>query len=87
MLRALWPLLADGGLLLYATCTVLKRENDGQIGAFRSAESTIEPAPAGVVASNQLLPGEAHGDGFYYAWIRKPHLLQTPQWTSIATPT
>lgn len=85
MLRALWPLLAEGGLLVYATCTVLKRENDGQIAAFRSTEPTIEAPPDGAVASIQLLPGEALGDGFYYAWIRKPHLLRTPQWSSIAT--
>ena len=85
MLRALWPLLAEGGLMLYATCTVLKRENDGQIAAFRGTEPTIEAPPDGSVASNQLLPGEALGDGFYYAWIRKPHLLRTPQWSSNAT--
>ena len=87
MLRALWPLLAQGGLLLYATCTVLRRENDDQIATFRSREPTIEAPAAGTVASNQLLPGEAQGDGFYYAWIRKPHLLRTPQWTSAATRT
>jgi 16S rRNA (cytosine967-C5)-methyltransferase len=87
MLRALWPLLAEGGLLLYATCTVLKRENDSQIAAFRSTEPTIAEPPAGVVASNQLLPGEAQGDGFYYAWIRKRPLLRTPQWTSVVTRT
>jgi 16S rRNA (cytosine967-C5)-methyltransferase len=87
MLRALWPLLAEGGLLVYATCTVLKRENDDQIAAFRSTEPTMEPSPPGSVASNQLLPGEAQGDGFYYAWIRKPLLLRTPQCTSIATRT
>lgn len=85
MLRALWPLLAEGGLLLYATCTVLKRENDGQIATFRSTEPTIEAPAAGAVASNQLLPGEAQGDGFYYAWIRKMHLLRTPQWSPVAT--
>ena len=85
MLRALWPLLAEGGLLLYATCTVLKRENDGQIAAFRGTEPAIEAPPDGVVVSNQLLPGEALGDGFYYAWIRKPHLLRTPQWSSVVT--
>jgi 16S rRNA (cytosine967-C5)-methyltransferase len=76
MLRALWPLLAEGGLLLYATCTVLRCENEAQIGGFGRAEPS-----AAVVASRQLLPGEAQGDGFYYAWLRKPDLLRTPQWT------
>jgi 16S rRNA (cytosine967-C5)-methyltransferase len=78
LLRALWPLLAPGGLLLYATCTLLKRENGDQIAAFRGIEPTIEPVAAGVVASRQLLPGEARGDGFYYAWLLKPHVPRTP---------
>jgi len=77
MLRSLWPLLAPGGLLVYATCTVLKRENADQIGAFRGTEPTIEPADA-AATSSQLLPGEAQGDGFYYAWLRKPHVSRTP---------
>lgn len=76
MLRALWPLLAPGGLLVYATCTVLQRENDRQIEAFRSLEPTIEPELA-TPTSCQLLTGEAEGDGFYYAWLRKPHVSRT----------
>jgi 16S rRNA (cytosine967-C5)-methyltransferase len=76
LLRALWPLLAPGGRLLYATCSVLHRENEAQIAAFRAEEPTI--AAADGVAAMQLLPEEAAGDGFYYAWLRKPHLLRTP---------
>jgi 16S rRNA (cytosine967-C5)-methyltransferase len=76
LLRALWPLLRAGGRLVYATCSVLRRENDEQIAAFRAAEPTIEADPA--VASLQLLPEEARGDGFYYAWLRKPHALRMP---------
>ena len=26
----------------------------------------------------QLKPEEAGGDGFYYAWVKKPRLLRTP---------
>jgi 16S rRNA (cytosine967-C5)-methyltransferase len=74
LLRALWPLLAPGGRLLYATCSVLRRENDAQIAAFRAVETAIE-TPANVAAV-QLLPEEAGGDGFYYAWLRKPHVLR-----------
>jgi 16S rRNA (cytosine967-C5)-methyltransferase len=66
MLRALWPLLAPGGRLVYATCTVLKRENETQIATFCGAEPT-----ARLVGQHQLLPGEAQGDGFYYAWLHK----------------
>jgi 16S rRNA (cytosine967-C5)-methyltransferase len=76
LLRALWPLLGAGGRLVYATCSILKCENDAQIGAFRAEDPAIEP-PGGV-ASVQLKPGEAGGDGFYYAWLEKPKLLRTP---------
>ena len=76
LLRALWPLLAPGGRLVYATCSVLRRENGEQIDAFRAEEPAIEPAEG--VASLQLEPKEAAGDGFYYAWLRKPRLLQKP---------
>jgi 16S rRNA (cytosine967-C5)-methyltransferase len=76
LLRALWPLLAPGGRLLYATCSVLARENEAQIAAFRAEVPSIDP-PEGV-ASLQLKPEEAAGDGFYYAVLRKPQLLRTP---------
>jgi 16S rRNA (cytosine967-C5)-methyltransferase len=85
LLEALWPLLAPRGRLVYATCSVLKRENGGQIAAFRALEPTIEPAEG--VASLQLLPEEARGDGFYYAWLRKPHSVANAQWTAPATVT
>ncbi len=75
LLRALWPLLAPGGLLVYATCTVLRRENDERIAAFRGAELALEPAGGAAIWRN--LPGEADGDGFYYAGLRKPHALPT----------
>src|SRR5690606_14855383 len=34
LLDALWPLLAPGGILLYATCSVLRGENEHQVDAF-----------------------------------------------------
>lgn len=74
LLAALWPLLAPGGRLVYSTCSVLKRENDDQIAAFRAERPTIDAVEA--VASLQLLPEEARGDGFYYACLRKPHVLR-----------
>ena len=76
LLRALWPLLEPGGRLVYATCSVLRRENAAQIDAFRAQEPAIEPVEG--VASLQLKPEEAGGDGFYYAGLRKPDLLRTP---------
>jgi len=71
LLTALWPLLAPGGRFVYATCTVLRRENDAQIAAFRLTEPRGDAAVANVISS-QFRPGEAQGDGFYYACLVKP---------------
>ena len=77
LLDALWPLLAPGGMLLYATCSVLKAENSLQVEAF--AERTPD---AGIVEWKadrgrhgktgwQILPGENGMDGFFYAGLLK----------------
>ncbi|MBL7251973.1 16S rRNA (cytosine(967)-C(5))-methyltransferase RsmB [Alloalcanivorax marinus] len=77
MLDALWPLLRPGGRLVYATCSVLREENDRQVAAFLArtpdaADLTERPpaAPA-VEAGWQLLPRENGPDGFYLACLRK----------------
>jgi 16S rRNA (cytosine967-C5)-methyltransferase len=86
LLRALWPLLAPGGRLVYATCTFLKCENDEQIAAFGAAQTDVpSPAPS-VVATRQWLPGEARGDGFYYAWMIKPHVVRSPGVSHVTQP-
>jgi len=77
LLAALWPLLEPGGRLVYATCSVLKRENSQQIQKFLEQNSDAsEETPAlewGISTSHgrQILPGEAQMDGFYYAVLRK----------------
>ncbi|WP_428100319.1 16S rRNA (cytosine(967)-C(5))-methyltransferase RsmB [Candidatus Rariloculus sp.] len=71
LLERLWPLLAPGGRLLYATCTVLKRENHRQIDRFVSDTRDAELAGACPGGYRQLLPGEANMDGFYYACLVK----------------
>jgi 16S rRNA (cytosine967-C5)-methyltransferase len=78
MIRALWQLLAPGGRLVYATCTFLKRENDEQIAAFCAAQNQGGDGEAVVATTRQWLPGEAQGDGFYYAWLVKPRVLRSP---------
>ena len=74
MLDALWPLLAPGCKLLYATCSVFPEENSGQITAFlaRYADAKRSPfAPEMTLpADGQLLPDEQH-DGFFYATLEK----------------
>ena len=77
LLDALWTTLAPGGVLLYATCSVLKAENEAQIDAFlaRTPEARAEllDDSFGHVsgAGRQRLPGEQGGDGFFYARLRK----------------
>ncbi len=72
MLEALWRLLAPGGTLLYATCSIFHEENDGQVQAFlvrhaQDAERCPLPAP---LSDGSLLPDAEH-DGFFYALLRK----------------
>jgi 16S rRNA (cytosine967-C5)-methyltransferase len=80
MLRALWPLLAPDGLLLYATCSVFADENEGRIGEFLAntpgaLRETINFDPDLPREGGQLLPsaqGARHNqDGFFYALLRK----------------
>ena len=76
LLAALWDLLAPGGLLLYATCSVLRAENDAVVTAFAAprADVRIRPLPdhpgLATGAGRQWLPAADH-DGFYYALLEK----------------
>jgi 16S rRNA (cytosine967-C5)-methyltransferase len=80
LLDALWPLLAPGGRLLYATCSIFRAEGRRQIDAFlqRHANSGPRLAPGSPghlsgVPDNPSLPADAvTGDGFFYALIHKP---------------
>jgi len=65
ILDALWPALAPGGKLLYATCSVFPEENGKQIAAFLAAVPQ-----AALLAEEQWLPQDEH-DGFYYALLQK----------------
>jgi 16S rRNA (cytosine967-C5)-methyltransferase len=77
ILGALWPLLKTGGMLLYATCSVLKIENDLQIQTFlqQHADARCLPITAdwghAQACGRQIFPGEQGMDGFYYALIYK----------------
>jgi|TARA_R100000935_G_scaffold8172_1_gene17130 16S rRNA (cytosine967-C5)-methyltransferase len=76
LLDNLWPLLKPDGLLIYTTCSALKQENELQIEAFlqrqpEAMEQLPSRAPARRVSFGyQLLPGDNHLDGFYYACLR-----------------
>lgn len=77
LLRQLWSVLKPGGIMLYATCSVLKDENENQIANFvashKDAEIVSKEFPWGraVTFGRQILPGDDGMDGFYYAIIRK----------------
>lgn len=76
ILRAMWQQLKPGGVLLYATCSVLPQENAQQVARFLAETDDAELVPVSDGESVtqpgwQLLPGEQHMDGFYYAKLRK----------------
>ena len=78
ILDACWALLAPGGRLVYATCSILAAENAGQVRAFaaRHADARVQPVPLSgwrvqAEAGAQNLPGESGMDGFFYALLEK----------------
>jgi len=78
LLNATWQTLASGGHLLYATCSVLKDENERQISWFleqtNDASEVEIDLPFGTLQSVgrlQILPGEQGMDGFFYALLVK----------------
>lgn len=77
ILDALWPLLAPGGLLVYASCSILHAENRDQARDFiaRHADAQLHEADLeDAVATDpgrQILPGSLDRDGFYYLRLRR----------------
>ena len=76
LLATLWRLLASGGKLLYATCSVFEEENSRQVTDFLACHldatllplcgaKTLDGIPEGL-----LLPDNEH-DGFFYALLQK----------------
>ena len=82
LLDALWPLLAPGGRLLYATCSIFLPEGQQQIDAFMQRQppgtARVDPAsPGHLLPSRDNAPQGVYGrgtalqDGFFYALIHK----------------
>ena len=79
LLKALWPLLARGGRLLYCTCSVFRAEGDDTVQAFlqRNTDARMLPSPGhlipGKIPTGLPVKHNALGehDGFYYALLEK----------------
>lgn len=77
LLDALWATLEVGGVMVYATCSVMPQENSEQIAAFLGrtpgARELDLPGPWGLKQPHgrQLLPQQGGHDGFYYAKLIK----------------
>lgn len=77
MLESLWPLLAPGGRLLYATCSLLAEENQARIADFLAHQPDAREHPLAPISGLlqphgvQLLPTIGGSDGFFYALIEK----------------
>ncbi len=79
ILQAQAKMVKPGGVLIYSTCTLVRRENEGVVEKFlKSApDFTLEPLPlppvfpkndSGMLA---LVPGEYDTDGFFIARLRR----------------
>ncbi|VXA97623.1 Ribosomal RNA small subunit methyltransferase B [Luteimonas sp. 9C] len=77
LLDALAAVVAPGGTLLYATCSILRRENAAQVDAFLARHADFSLAPLDerfgrdTGAGHQRLPGESGMDGFFYARLTR----------------
>lgn len=77
LLERLWQTLANEGILVYATCSVLPEENDQVVKAFVESREDVEimtiDASWGEImdCGRQLFPTTDGHDGFYYARLRK----------------
>ncbi len=73
MLSAIWPYLKSGGIMVYATCSILPKENSEQISSFLQYHDDARLVDTGNIQKpgRQNLPEINDGDGFFYAKLIK----------------
>ncbi len=83
ILHGLWPTLKQGGVLLYATCSIFREENTDVVAQFLAAqpEASLPSMTAdwgepctdrdGKLCGQQLLPCIDGPDGMFYALLQK----------------
>ena len=79
ILRAQSKLVKPGGVLVYSTCTLVRRENEGVVEKFLKSEPEFYPEklPLPEVFGSEerfmlrLIPGEYETDGFFICRLRR----------------
>ena len=65
ILDTVWQYVKPGGVLMYSTCTINRRENQ------EACDWICGNFPFVLEESRQLLPRQAQMDGFFYARLRR----------------
>ena len=68
---ALWRVLAPGGKMLYASCSLFPEENGAQIEAFVARHEDAKRLPTNDNKDDWQLIPNADQDGFFYALLAK----------------
>jgi 16S rRNA (cytosine967-C5)-methyltransferase len=79
ILRALWPLLRPGGVLLFCTCSIFHAEGQDQVETFlaHNTDATLLPSPGHLAPQNGAKSEDVQDnqvrdhDGFFYALLQK----------------
>jgi 16S rRNA (cytosine967-C5)-methyltransferase len=58
-------MIKPGGLVVYATCSILRSENEDQVAQFLGQNSNFK-----LVKEERILPG-TESDGFYMAQLQR----------------
>lgn len=66
LLNSLWPLLKDGGVMLYSTCSILPEENQDIIAKFLKKTPTCT-----LKESKTFIPDGEHAGGFYAKLVKR----------------